>query len=245
MSAHKSAPLSFALPSKGRLKEDCLALFERAGHRVEVEPRGYTARADGLDGLVITLMSAGEIAGRLASGTLDAGITGMDVLHEALGSLDNAGGDDPAPLASGVVRKLRLGFGPARLVVAVPNGWLDVGSMADLADVAAAFRRDHGRHLLVATKYVRLTRVFFQARGLSDYRIVHSSGATEAAPASGAADIIVDISTTGATLGANRLMIPADGEILKSEASLFFGSSAAHHAAPMLETLAANLKRVV
>lgn len=239
-----TAPLTLALPSKGRLKDDCLALFERAGHRLEVEARGYAARIAGLDGLSVLLLSAGEIAQRLASGTLDAGITGMDVLHEALGSLEGARADDPAHLASGVVRQLKLGFGPARLVVAVPNGWLDVATMADLAEVAAFFRKEHGRHLLVATKYVRLTRAFFHAHGLSDYRIVHSSGATEAAPSSGAADIIVDITTTGATLSANRLVIPADGEILVSEASLFFGASQARGANALLETLTANLKRV-
>jgi len=237
--------VSFALPSKGRLKDDCLALFERAGHRLEIEPRGYAARAAGLEGLAITLMPATEIAQRLAAGTLDAGITGMDVLHEALGSLEKEGADDPASLASGVVRRVKLGFGPARLVVAVPNGWLDVSTMADLADVATGFRRIHGRHLLVATKYVRLTRAFFHLHAIADYRIVHSSGATEAAPASGAADIIVDITTTGATLAANRLMIPQDGLILKSEASLFFGASQARGASALLETLAANLKRVV
>ncbi len=233
-----------AIPSKGRLKEDCAALFARAGHGLAVEPRGYAAKAAGLPELDIILMSASEIAARLAAGTLDAGITGMDVLHEALGSLEGAHAGEPALLAHGVTRRLKLGFGPARLVVAVPNGWLDVNSMADLAGLAAQFRGAHGRHLVVATKYARLTRAFFHAHDVADYRIAMSAGATEAAPSSGAADIIVDITTTGATLAANRLVIPGDGEILKSEASLFFGSSQARGACAVLETLAANLKRV-
>lgn len=240
-----SNPLTLALPSKGRLKDDCLALFERAGHRLEIEPRGYAAKGAGLSGIDIVLLSASEIAQRLASGTLDAGITGMDVLHEALGSFAQASAPDPAMLPSGVVRQLKLGFGPARLVVAVPNGWLDATTMADLADIAGTFRKHHGRHLAVATKYVRLTRAFFHAHDIADYRIVHSSGATEAAPSSGAADIIVDITTTGATLAANRLTIPADGEILKSEASLFFGASQAGGVvAPALVDLAARLARI-
>ena len=113
-----------------------------------------------------------------------------------------------------------LGFGHANVVVAVPQAWIDVRTMADLDEVAADLRARHGRKMRVATKYVNLTRRFFAEHGVADYRIVESLGATEGAPAAGAAEIIVDITTTGATLAANALKVLDDGVILRSEANL-------------------------
>ncbi len=115
---------------------------------------------------------------------------------------------------------LPLGFGRCDVVVAVPEPWVDVETMEDLDDVAADFRPRHGRRLTVATKYIAITRRFFAGHGIADYRVVESLGATEGAPASGAADLIVDITTTGATLRANGLKVLADGVILSSEAHL-------------------------
>jgi ATP phosphoribosyltransferase len=115
----------------------------------------------------------------------------------------------------------RLGFGHADVVVAVPEAWLDVDTMADLDDVAADFRQRHGRRLRIATKYWRLTQQFFsQKHGIQVYRIVESLGATEGAPASGLADVVVDITSTGSTLRANHLKILSDGVILRSQACL-------------------------
>jgi ATP phosphoribosyltransferase len=113
-----------------------------------------------------------------------------------------------------------LGFGGANVVVAAPRAWIDVRCMADLADVADGFRARHGRGLRVATKYVNMTRRFFYRHGVRDYRIVESSGATEGAPAAGAADLIVDITSTGSTLEANALKTLDDGVILRSQANL-------------------------
>src|SRR5262249_1407058 len=113
-----------------------------------------------------------------------------------------------------------LGFGHANVAVAVPEAWIDVHSMADLDDVAIAFRLKHERKMRVATKYVNLTRDFFSSHGVTDYRIVESSGSTEAAPAAGTAEMIVDITTTGTTLAANALKIIDDGTILRSQANL-------------------------
>ncbi|TMJ86018.1 MAG: ATP phosphoribosyltransferase, partial [Alphaproteobacteria bacterium] len=113
-----------------------------------------------------------------------------------------------------------LGFGHANVAVAVPQAWIDVHSMADLDDIAIAFRLKHERKMRVATKYVNLTRDFFSRHGVTDYRIVESSGATEAAPAAGTAELIVDITTTGATLAANALKVIDDGVILRSQANL-------------------------
>jgi ATP phosphoribosyltransferase len=119
-----------------------------------------------------------------------------------------------------VVLVEKLGFGHANVVVAVPQAWIDVRTMADLDDVATAFRLRHDRKMRVATKYVNLTRGFFARHGITDYRIVESLGATEAAPGAGTAELIVDITTTGATLAVNGLKIVEDGMILRSEANL-------------------------
>ena len=108
----------------------------------------------------------------------------------------------------------------ANVVVAVPQAWIDVRTMADIDDVATSFRQHHGRKMRVATKYVNLTRDFFSAHGVLDYRIVESSGATEGAPAAGTAEMIVDITTSGATLAANGLKVIEDGVILRSQANL-------------------------
>jgi ATP phosphoribosyltransferase len=113
-----------------------------------------------------------------------------------------------------------LGFGLANVVVAVPQAWIDVSTMADLDDVCAAFAHRHRRRLRIATKYVHLTRAFFARAGISDYRIVESAGATEGAPTAGTAEAIIDITTTGATLAANGLKTLEDGMILESQAQL-------------------------
>lgn len=220
----------FAIPSKGRLKDDCFALLERAGLKIAPPPeRAYETHIPALPGVRVVLISAGEIAERLVRGDFHAGITGEDVLRERIGSLDGA--DDHVSRvvigANGPERVKRLGFGPARLVVAAPDSWLDCTRMSDLADIALEIRARQQRPLRVATKYVRLTRAFFARHMIADYRIAYSTGATEAAPASGLADIIVDITTSGATLRDNRLNILEDGQIFASEACLFLGPKAA------------------
>ena len=158
---------------------------------------------------------AAEIARELLTGTIGIGVTGSDLIHEAA----EGGGDK-------VVFVKALDFGKADVVVAVPDAWIDVTHMADLADVASDFRLRHGRWLRVATKYVHLTRKFFADWGIAEYRIVESAGATEAAPASGGADLIVDITSSGETLTANALRILEDGLIMKSEANLIVSKTA-------------------
>lgn len=199
------------IPSKGRLMEATAAVFEKAGVAIERDgtERGYRGGLKGLPGISIAFLSASEIAQHLREGKIDAGITGEDLLRETI-----APADDTVSVA------LRLGFGPADVVVAVPACWLDVASMADLDDTAEQFYRAHGRRLRVATKYRNLTRRFFSEKGVTGYRIVESMGATEGAPAAGTAELIVDITTTGSTLAANHLRVIDDGVILKSSAVL-------------------------
>jgi len=206
-----SAPLIIAVPSKGRLQENTEAFFGRAGLQL-VKPRGardYRGAIADLPGVEVAYLSAGEIADALAQGAVHLGITGEDLLRETI-----------ADMAKRVVVIEGLGFGFANVVVAVPQAWIDVRSMADLDDVATAFRLRHDRKMRVATKYVNLTRDFFSEFGIVDYRIVESSGATEGAPAAGSAELIVDITTTGSTLAANGLKIVDEGTILRSQASL-------------------------
>ncbi len=203
--------LTLALPSKGRLREQAEAMFARAGFDIVRigSARGYRGEVKGLDGVDVAFLSASEIAQALRDGTVDLGVTGEDLLRETIAP------DEPI-----VDVVLRLGFGPADVVIAVPESWLDVAFVSDLDQVAAEFYDSHGRRLRVATKYLALTRRFFADNGVTGYRIVESLGATEGAPASGSAEIIVDITTTGSTLKANRLKILDDGLILRSEAVL-------------------------
>lgn len=209
--------LIVATPSKGRLQENANAFFARAGLEL-TQGRGardYRGAIAGLDGVEVAYLSASEITGRLARGDVHFGITGEDLVREEIA--------DPE---SKVELLAPLGFGHANVVVAAPQAWIDVRVMADLADVADGFRARHGRGLRVATKYLNTTRRFFAQHGVGDYRIVESSGATEGAPAAGSADLIVDITTTGATLAANALKILDDGVILRSQANLVASLSA-------------------
>ncbi|WP_340160700.1 ATP phosphoribosyltransferase [uncultured Hoeflea sp.] len=221
--------LTVALPSKGRMKDDAIAVFARAGLTVSAigNDRSYRGRIDGIDDVEVAFLSASEIARELGAGAVDFGVTGEDLVREGLSRADER-----------VEITARLGFGNADVVVAVPDIWKDVDSMADLGDVAADFRTRHGRRLTIATKYWRLTQNFFSTRhGIQLYRIVESLGATEGAPASGAADIIVDITSTGSTLTANHLRVLSDGVILKSEACLVRARKPEHDADPRVAAL--------
>ncbi len=204
-------PLILAIPSKGRLMDAAADYFARSGLAVKRSggSRNYTGRLDGLDGVEVRFMSAAEIATSLISGDIHLGITGRDLLHEQTHEPDEV----VAPLSA-------LGFGHADVVVAVPQAWVDVSTMADLSEVTTDFRARHHRPLRVATKFFSLTRTYFADKGILDYRIVESLGATEGAPAAGTAEIIVDITSSGATLTANKLKILDDGVILNSEAFL-------------------------
>lgn len=216
-------PLIVAVPSKGRLQEQTLAFFERSGLPIRQArgARDYFGTIDGMTGVEVQFRSASEIAREIGAGNVHLAVTGIDLLHETLGGDRDDGARviaEDAPYPAHIVT--RLGFGRADVVVAVPQAWLDVQTMADLADVAARFRLKHHRPMRVATKYVALTRRFLTAHGVHDYLIVESPGATEGAPAAGTAELIVDITSTGQTLIENGLKIIDDGVIMRSEAAL-------------------------
>lgn len=201
--------LKLALPSKGRLRDKAVETFAEAG--VQIRPAGtdreYAAETD-LPGIEPVLLSAGEIPGALGAGEIHVGVTGVDLIRERVADV------------SMVTTPLKLGFGHADLVVAVPACWADVETMHDLDEAAADFRARHGRPMRVATKYHRLTREFFGRMGVADYRLIDSQGATEAGPRHLTCELIVDITSSGETLRANHLKILDDGLILRSEAAL-------------------------
>ena len=225
--------LTVAIPSKGRLMEATSDLLARAGLTIDRlgADRGYRGILRGIEGVEIAFLSASEIAQNLRDGKIDAGVTGQDLLTEKIPPDDKA-----------VTLLRRLGFGPANVVVAVPECWLDVATMADLDEIAESFYARHGRRLRVATKYHNLTRRFFAEKGVTGYRIVESLGATEGAPAAGIAEIIVDITTTGSTLAANSLKILDDGVILESCAVL--AARSASLSDPRMERLRALLSSI-
>ena len=201
--------LILAIPSKGRLEEAAAAIFAKAGLKLKRDgARGYSGSLPDLKNVQVEYVSAGDIAARLADGSVHMGITGEDLLREEIPDMESA-----------VQLCQPLGFGQADVIVAIPDGWVDVTTMFDLADVAADYRARHGRLLRVASKYEHLTYDFFIRHGV-EFQWLPSFGATEAAPNSGAAEAIVDITSTGATLKANDLRILDDGVILKSQANL-------------------------
>ena len=172
--------------------------------------REYAGAVDGVAGVSLVLLSAGEVPRELTAGHLHLGVTGRDLIEERL------------PLwAQQVEPIVEMGFGQADLILAVPKAWVDTETTDDLDAVAAQFRQVHGRRLRVATKYHRLVRDFLRERGVADYAIVDSQGATEGTVANGTAEIVADITTSGETLRANHLKILSDGLILKSQATLW------------------------
>jgi ATP phosphoribosyltransferase len=212
-----AATLTLAIPSKGRLKDQCEAWLGERGLTVRQTggERGYSAVLDGFGSIHVRLASASEIGKALLNGEIDLGITGEDVVREASDEVDEK-----------IDFLARLGFGRADVVVAVPNGWIDVDTMADLSEVAADLRRKTAKRFRIATKFTRLTSQFLALHHVTDHRLVESAGATEGAPAAGIAEAIVDITTSGATLSANALKIISDGTILKSQSCLLASRTA-------------------
>jgi ATP phosphoribosyltransferase len=206
-----SEPLVFAVPSKGRLVEQAAEMLADNGIKLKKvgHERGYRGEIEGMRHVEVTFVSASEVAALLRTGKAHLGITGEDLVREQITDADMR-----------VEFLKRFDFGHADVVVAVPAWWVDVRTMADLDEITSAFRRAHGRWYRVATKYLNLTRRFFAASGVTDYRIVESLGATEGTPAAGTADLIVDITTTGETLRANGLKVLDDGIVLRSQAAL-------------------------
>lgn len=214
--------LKLGVPSKGRLQDETIRWFGARGVTLARTggDREYRGTVEGIAGVELVLLSAGEIPGELLAGRLHLGVTGQDLIRERLPRWQER-----------VTELAPMGFGRADLVVAVPGFWIDVRDMGDLDAAAGAFRARHGHRLRVATKYHHLVRSFFERHGIADYQLVDSQGATEGAVKNLTAEAIADITSTGSTLRDNHLRVLDDGLILRSEATLFLARGAPWDAA--------------
>ena len=203
--------ITIGLPSKGRLKDKAVTFFNDRGLKVlqSDKERNYFASIENKSNIKIIYLHAKEIIQRLGDGTLDIGISGLDLLNESEKNLKDK-----------IIIKKKLDFGGANLVVAVPDDWIDVQTIADLEEVAFDIRLRRNTRLRVATKYPNLTNSFLISKGVTQYKLISSLGATETYPFIGSSEIITDITSTGKTLEDNNLRILKDGLILKSTACL-------------------------
>lgn len=208
--------LKIGVPSKGRLMENTFDWFGARGltMRQTGDAREYAGAVEGMAGVELVLLSAGEIPRELAAGRIHLGVTGSDLLRDKL-----------ADWQAQVDELALMGFGHADLILAVPNVWIDVTSLDDLDAAAAAFRAAHGFRLRIATKYHRLVREYLTEHGVADYQLIDSQGATEGTVKNLTAEAIADITSTGETLRANHLKM-LDGVIHASQATLYASKSA-------------------
>ena len=204
--------ITIGLPSKGRLKDKAISFFEGNGLKIlqSDKERNYFATIENKPNLKIIYLHAKEIIQRLGDGTLDLGISGLDLLNESEKNLRDK-----------IIIKDKLNFGKANLVVAVPDDWIDVQTIADLEEVSFDIRSKRNTRLRVATKYPNLTNDFLFSKGVTQYKLIPSLGATETYPFIGSSEIITDITSTGKTLVDNNLRALKDGQILNSTACLF------------------------
>ena len=220
--------ITIGLPSKGRLKEKAVAFFDDRGLKVlqSKKERNYFATIENKSNIKIIYLHAKEIIQRLGDGTLDIGISGLDLLNESENNLRDK-----------INIKQKLNFGEANLVVAVPDDWIDVQTVADLEEVAFDIRSKRNARLRVATKYPNLTNKFLISKGVTQYKLISSLGATETYPFIGSSEIITDITSTGKTLEDNNLRVLKDGMILQSTACLFVAKKKAASLQPFLKSL--------
>ena len=204
--------ITIGLPSKGRLKEGSIGFLEKNNLKLtsNAGERNYFAEVENFSNIKIIYLHAKEIIQRLGDGTLDMGISGLDLLNES-----------PANLKKKIEVKKKLDFGFSNVVVAIPDDWIDVQTVADLEEVSFDFRDRKNTRLRVATKYPNLTNNFLVSKGVTQYKLVPSLGATETYPFIGSSEIITDITSTGKTLRDNNLRLLKDGFILKSCACIF------------------------
>tara|TARA_B100001093_G_scaffold231369_1_gene221917 strand:- start:148 stop:825 length:678 start_codon:yes stop_codon:yes gene_type:complete len=220
--------ITIGLPSKGRLKDKSVEFFETNGLKVlqNKKERNYFATIESRPYIKIIYLHAKEIIQRLGDGTLDVGISGLDLLNDSERNLQDT-----------INIKKKLNFGEANLVVAVPDDWIDVQTIADLEEVAFDIRLKRNTRLRVATKYPNLTNNFLISKGITQYKLISSLGATETYPFIGSSEIITDITSTGKTLEDNNLRVLKDGLILRSTACLFIAKKKAKILQPFLNSL--------
>ena len=220
--------ITIGLPSKGRLKESSISFLDKNNLKLTTNggERNYFAEVENFPNIKIIYLHAKEIIQRIGDDTLDIGISGLDLLNESATNLKQK-----------IEIKKKLDFGLANVVIAIPDDWIDVQTLADLEEVSFDFRDKKNTRLRVATKYPNLTNTFLVSKGITQYKIVPSLGATETYPFIGSSEIITDITSTGKTLKDNNLRILKDGLILKSQACLFYSKKKAAKLQPFLNSL--------
>ena len=208
--------LNIGIPSKGRLRKDVLNIFKKNKLNLISErgERDLLGSIKQYQNIKVLYLHAREIIERLGDGSLDIGFSGFDLLKESKINTQKK---------INVIKKYN--FGKATLVVAIPDPWIDVQTVADLEEIAFEFKDKKKKRLRVATKYPNLTREFLFSKGVTQFKLIDSLGATEAYPFTGSSEIITDITSTGETLKANNLRILKDGEILRSEACMMISKS--------------------
>ena len=224
----------FALPSKGAIAEPTLEFLRSCDLRVlQTNPRQYTATLPTLPAVDVLFQRVTDIVYKVAEGTVDLGITGLDVFQELAGGLDDV-----------IVLHDNLRYGACQLVVAVPEAWIDVDLMADVVDVSLDFRENKHRNFRVATKFTNLARQFLHEHGVHHFSLIEAEGAIEAAPTLGYADMIIDLSATGTTLRENQLKPIQDGILLESNACLIANRHALRERPDVLETARTLLETI-
>jgi len=154
--------ITIGLPSKGRLKQGSLDFFKKNSLKIISTggERNYFAQIENFPNIKVIYLHAKEIIQRLADGTLDIGISGLDLLRESSNNFRKK-----------IDVKKKLDFGKANLVVAIPNDWIDVQTVADLEEVSFDFRDKKNTRLRVATKYPNLTSNFLVSKGVTQYKL--------------------------------------------------------------------------
>lgn len=209
-----------SLPSKGRLAEDALAFLQACGLSVyKPNPRQYEATIPSLPGLTVLFQRPADIVVSVRDGSVDFGITGIDVIEERRGENGSL-----------MVLHEALGFGACALCLAVPEIWNGVDSIARLRQ----YVEELGRPLRVATKYPVLTGRFLRSAGIP-HVLISAEGTLETAPAIGYADIISDLVSSGQTLRDNRLRPLTDGVIQPSQAALIANRASLQHSPEALQ----------
>ncbi len=208
--------LNIGIPSKGRLRKDVLNIFKKNKLNLISErgERDLLGSIKQYKNIKILYLHAREIIERLGDGSLDIGFSGFDLLKES---------EINTQKKINVSKK--YDFGKATLVVAIPDPWIDVQTVADLEEIAFEFKDKKKKRLRVATKYPNLTREFLFSKGVTQFKLIDSLGATESYPFTGSSEIITDIISTGETLKANNLRVLRDGEILGSNACMMISKS--------------------
>ena len=201
--------IKIGLPSKGRLKDDTHKIFDKKKLNIISKDRGLFGYIKKIPNIKIIYLHARECIEQLSLGNIDLGFSGLDLLRESEMNIQN-----------NILVEKKFNYGKANLVLAIPDLWIDTQTLLDLDEVAFDFKKKKKRLLRVSSKYPNLTRTFLYSKGVTQFQLVQSLGSTEISPFTGTAEIISDITSTGATLKANNLRILKDGLILKSQAAL-------------------------